>query len=147
MQRKRTQNALRFSVILILCVFMLTSMSSAASLEPEVSSSNQDTISLLSVNTEFGGFDLEISQDFSHITFIAARLENYRCGGITVTGLIKAQSMDIWPIVNNQFDVDTSLGIYKIFISGVFNGDRTRICGTWEIYAAGTTCSGTWESP
>ena len=147
MQRKRTKTALRCSVTLILCMFIFTLESSAEFPDLENPSSGRDIITSLSINTEFGGFNLEISPDFSRISLISARLENFKCGGITVTGDITAQSIDFWPIVNNQFEADTNLGIYKISISGVFNSDRTKICGTWAIYAVGNTCSGTWESP
>ncbi len=139
--------ALLSSVILSACLFLSASLLSAAPVEPEIPLPAGDDIFLVSVNAEFGGFDLEISPDFSHITRVCARLEDYRCGGITVTGQIKAQSMDLWPIVNNRFDVDISIGIYKIVISGVIDGDRTGVCGTWVIQAAGTTCCGTWKYP
>jgi len=143
MQGKRTRASLWFPVLLSLGMFMPVSLLSAAATVPADSSE----LSRVSVSSEFGGFDLEISPNFRQITLFSVRLEEYRCGGITVTGQINAQGMDIWPVVNNQFNVDVSLGIYKIIISGVINSDRTGVCGTWVIEATGTTCSGTWEFP
>ncbi|HHO75265.1 MAG TPA: hypothetical protein ENN05_02415 [Deltaproteobacteria bacterium] len=74
------------------------------------------------------------------------RLEGYRCGGITITGDIHAESRDVWPVVHNRFEIDTNLGIYQVVICGVVDDARREICGSWQIHSAGTICSGEWKS-
>ena len=96
--------------------------------------------------TEFGGFDITLSPDLSHITYISLRLERYRCGGLTITGDINAESRDIWPIVDNTFEIDTNLGVYRIIICGVFDDAGMQVYGAWQIHFAGKTCSGDWQA-
>jgi len=147
MQRKKTEIYRRCAVILTLCVFVFALELYAVSFDQDISSTSPGIISVPDVSTDFGGFKLEMNPDFSRITCLCAQLEDYQCGGITVTGRITAQSRGLWPIINDQFEADINLGIYKLVISGVFNNDHTKIFGKWDIYAAGSMCSGTWESP
>jgi len=131
------------SIMIVACFFFASSslQGSAGFL------SDEERSVMWAVETEFGGFEIIVSPDLNRVIYLSLRLEDYQCGGITVSGDIHAESRNIWPIVNNQFEADTNLGIYQIIISGGFNGDRTKISGEWEIHAAGTACSGTWESP
>jgi hypothetical protein len=133
-----------FFISLDICIFMMPS--SIASDNSGMNSSNKNMHSVWKAVTEFGGFDLEISPDFSRVMYLGLHLEKFECGGITITGDINAESRNIWPIVNNQFDINTNLGIYQIIICGVFDVSRKRLCGTWEIHSGGTTCSGMWEA-
>ena len=96
--------------------------------------------------TEFGGFDFTLSPDLTHISHLSVRLEQYSCGGLTVTGDINSESRDIWPIVDDRFEIDTNLGVYRIIIYGVFDKARLHVHGTWQILFAGTTCSGNWRA-
>lgn len=138
------QGIITIFIFLDMCVFQVP-LCIASDNSPNTSP-NMDTPSVWKADTEFGGFDLEISPDFSRVMYLSLHLEKFECGSITITGDINAESRNIWPILNNRFDINTNLGIYQIIICGVFDTSRKRLCGTWEIHSAGTTCSGMWEA-
>lgn len=130
------------SVLITLCV-VLYNVSTIGSAE---SIPVNDRLLTWSAETEFGGFDITLSPDLTYITYLSVRLEQYRCGGLTVTGDINAESRDIWPIVDDMFEIDTNLGVYRIIICGVFDHACMHVHGTWQILFAGTTCSGDWKA-
>ncbi len=127
-------------VLITLCVFLCSvfTLGSAQSLPAN------DRSFVWKTETEFGGFDFTLGQDLTHISHLSVRLERYSCGGLTVTGDINVESRDIWPIVDDRFEIDTNLGVYRIIICGIFDNAHLHVHGTWEILFAGTTCSGNW---
>jgi hypothetical protein len=131
---------LTFLIILTVVFSALSSPVSAESL-----SDKEGSVAWV-VETEFGGFEITVSHDFTRVTTLSLWLEKHLCGGITVSGDIHAESRNIWPIVTNQFQTDTNLGIYRIIICGVFDDARSQLWGTWQIRSAGKTCTGEWKS-
>ena len=128
-------------------LFVLTAVFSAlSSLDSAESLPDRGSSDAWVVETEFGGFEITFSHDFTQVIKLSLWLEQHLCGGITVSGDIQAESRNIWPIVNNQFQTDTNLGIYRISICGVFDDARSQLCGTWQIRSAGKTCAGEWKS-
>jgi len=99
-----------------------------------------------SVRTEFGGFDFLPDPGFTQIAGLAVRFAGYTCGGVSVAGSIQADSRNMWPIEDNRFQARTNLGIYEIVLSGTIDRDGKSAHGTWSINAAGTICSGSWNT-
>jgi len=99
-----------------------------------------------SVQTEFGGFDFSADPGFTRIAGLAVRFAGYSCGPVSVAGSIQAESRGMWPIEDNRFEARTNLGIYEIVLSGMIDKAGKRAHGTWIINAAGTVCSGSWNT-
>ena len=130
--------------IFLACAFFILPLTAAAS---ELSCDVKENERIFSLSTEFGSFEFRVSTDFTRVTCLAVHVEQFQCGGITLTGDIQAQSRDIWPIVNNQFETDINLGIYRVIICGVFYNAYGTVCGTWKVHSTDTTCSGVWKYP
>ncbi len=106
----------------------------------------QATVPAWSARTEFGGFDFFPDPGFTQIVGLSVHFAGYLCGGVRMTGNIRADGRNMWPIESNSFHARTNLGICEIVLSGMIDKAGKSARGTWSINASGTICSGSWET-
>lgn len=128
-------------ILIISCLCSLTVHGAWAEEKPPA-----QPASAWSVKTEFGGFDITLSPDAAQVSGLAVRLAGFSCGPVCVTGSMEAESRDMWPIENNCFHARTNIGIYDLVLTGTIDKTGKSACGTWSINAAGTICTGSWET-
>lgn len=99
----------------------------------------------------FGGFDIIVNPEASHITKIAYHFSDWTMGNVTYNGGITITSGSGWAITDGQFTIKNDLASYPqsgkwIEIQGTFGADGISATGTWNANYGGVTDSGTWEA-
>jgi hypothetical protein len=95
--------------------------------------------------TGFGQFTMTVADGGTEIDYIFFEFDGFNCGWVTLGGSLEVGSY--WPIVDNQFTIDTDIDPYgdqTMTIEGTFTSSGDEASGTWVADIHGTICSGDW---
>ncbi len=92
----------------------------------------------------FGTVDFTVDAQSSAIIQFQFNVDNHLCGSVVVTGA--GGGIDIWPISDQQFNIDhTDPSGHRYVLNGIFGPRGGQASGTWGLTVSGNTCSGTWQ--
>ena len=90
-----------------------------------------------SAPTDFGKIAFTVAPDGSIVSVMAVQMNNWTCGGDTLTTSTQVSADPPWTVSNGQFSAHANLGSSStdpndLYVDGTYNKAANKFSGTWE---------------
>ena len=103
--------------------------------------------------TDFGRITFRVSPDGSALERLYIQMDNWTCGGVTLTTGIQAYTDPPARVTDSAFSMSVNLSSSAsehyngIEVSGQYDQAAHKFTGEWAQDSISATCTGTWETP
>jgi hypothetical protein len=101
--------------------------------------------------TDFGKITFRISPDGTILQSLYVEMNNWTCGGVTLTTGVNAFTDPPSTVEDGAFSMGVSLNnagdhYHDISVSGEYDQSANKFIGEWREESFDTICTGTWET-
>ncbi|MBI3175081.1 MAG: hypothetical protein HYZ25_15245 [Chloroflexi bacterium] len=103
--------------------------------------------------TDFGKITFRIGPDGSTLDLLYVEMNNWTCGGVTLTTGIQTYTDPPTRVTDGAFSTYVNLSssasehYNEIEVSGQYDEAADKFTGEWVQDSISATCTGTWETP